>query len=320
MHALVTGGAGFIGSAVVDRLLQAGHQVTVIDNLSRSRIENLPTQHSGLDVVAVDIRDPSLKSVLAGIRPEVVFHLAAQIDVRHSVTDPKHDADVNVIGTLNLAEAAHRSGVRKIVFASSGGSVYGQPSQLPVDESAPINPLSPYAVSKLAGELYLNSISQLHGLQCTHLAMANVYGPRQDTHSASGVVAIFAEAMLTGRPTRLFGDGLNTRDYVYVTDAADAFLAAAGHIGDRRRFNIGSGEQTTDRELHRLLAAAVGIDDEPEYAPPRLGDLRHSALDARAARRELGWRPKVGLAEGIAETVEFYRDRLTARAATSGAR
>lgn len=312
MHALVTGGAGFIGSAVAERLLADGHQVTVIDNLSRGLPSNLPTDHAGLDMVAVDVRDPSLKSVFAGIRPEVVFHLAAQIDVRHSVADPKHDAEINVIGTLNVAEAARRSGVRKIVFASSGGSIYGNPAHLPVDESAPLNPLSPYAVSKLTGELYLNSISQLHGLECTHLAMANVYGPRQDPHGESGVVGIFADAMLAGRPTRLFGDGGNTRDYVYVTDAADAFLAAAGHIGDRRRFNIGCGVQTSDRELHTLIAAAVGIADEPEFAPVRLGDLRASALDSTAAREVLGWRPKVGLAEGITETVRFFREHPVA--------
>lgn len=315
MHALVTGGAGFIGSAVAERLLADGHQVTVIDNLSRGLPANLPAGHAGLDVVAVDIRDPSLKSVLAGIRPEVIFHLAAQIDVRHSVSDPKHDAEINVMGTLNVAEAARRSGVRKIVFASSGGSIYGNPARLPVDESAPLNPLSPYAVSKLSGELYLNSISQLHGLECTHLAMANVYGPRQDPHGESGVVAIFAEAMLAGRPTRLFGGGTNTRDYVYVTDAADAFIAAAGHVGDRQRFNIGCGIQTTDRELHTAVAAAVGIPDSPEFEPARLGDIRASALDSGAARHQLGWTPKVGLTTGITRTVDYFRQHPVAAAA-----
>ena len=238
MRALVTGGAGFIGSAVVDRLLGQGDEVTVVDDLSRGRLANLAEVTDRIRFVQVDVQDPALAEIVADAGPEVIYHLAAQIDVRASVADPGNDARVNVLGTINLAQAARAAGTRKIVFTSSGGSIYGIPDRLPVTESAPINPLSPYAVSKVAGELYLNTFSQLFGLQCTHLALSNVYGPRQDPHGEAGVVAIFARNLLHGEPTKVFGDGANTRDYVYVGDVAAAFLLASGSVGDRRRYNI----------------------------------------------------------------------------------
>lgn len=309
MRTLVTGGAGFIGSTLVDLLLAAGHQVTVVDDFSRGREENLPTGHRELTVRELDIRDDALGRVFAEARPEVVFHLAAQIDVRSSVADPRADADVNVLGTIAVAEAARRSGARKIVFASSGGSIYGDPAVLPVTETTPVDPLSPYAVAKVSGELYLNALSRLHGLQCTHLAMANVYGPRQDPRGEAGVVAVFIDAMLAGRPTRVYGDGGNTRDYVFVGDAAAAFQAAAGPIGDRRRYHVGTGVQTSDRDLHRLIAATLDVPDAPEHAPARLGDLRASALDAARAGRELGWRPSYPLSDGIHRTIDHRRLR-----------
>jgi UDP-glucose 4-epimerase len=308
---LVTGGAGFVGSTLVDLLLADGHRVTVVDNLSRGRRTNLPPDHRALTLHEADVRDPGLPALLDRCRPEVVFHLAAQIDVRASVIDPRTDADVNVLGTLAVAEAARRAGTRKVVFASSGGAIYGSATPLPLPESTPVAPLSPYGVAKVSGELYLNALSRLHGLQCTHLAMANVYGPRQDPHGEAGVVAVFIDALLAGRPTRVFGDGGNTRDYVYVRDAAAAFAAAAGPIGDRRRFHVGTGVQTSDLELHRLIAAELGVPNTPQHAPARLGDLRASALDAGAAARDLGWRPRIGLAEGIARTVEAHRAALT---------
>lgn len=307
MRSLVTGGAGFIGSAVVDRLLAEGHHVTVLDDLSRGRLRNLSEVRERIQFVQADIRDPAIVEVIAAAHPEVVFHLAAQIDVRASVADPLRDAGVNVLGTINVAEAARAAGVRKIVFTSSGGSIYGTAGTLPVTEEAPINPLSPYAVSKVSGELYLNAFSVLHGLQCTHLALANVYGPRQDPHGEAGVVAIFAEHLLLGRPTQVFGDGANTRDYVYVGDVAHAFLLAAGDRGDRRRFNIGTGVQTSDRELHSVIARACGASDEPEHAPARLGDLRNSAVDSARAAGELGWVPRFSLVSGVAATVEYFR-------------
>jgi UDP-glucose 4-epimerase len=203
--------------------------------------------------------------------PEVIFHLAAQIDVRASVADPLNDANINILGTINLAEAARAAHVRKIVFTSSGGSIYGQRTRLPVTEDAPIDPLSPYAVARVSGEFYLNAYSQLHDLHCTHLALANVYGPRQDPHGEAGVVAIFVQALLQGRPTTVFGDGANTRDYVYVDEVATAFPRAGGEVGDRRRYNIGTGTQTSDSELHTLIAATVGAPDQPRPDPPAWG-------------------------------------------------
>jgi UDP-glucose 4-epimerase len=309
---LVTGGAGFIGSTLVDALLARGHQVHVVDDLSRGTKDNLTGAAESADFTMheADVNDPALAAVCEQVRPEVVCHLAAQIDVRHSVADPITDARQNVLGTINVAQAALRAGTRKIVFASSGGSIYGVPDHLPVTEDTPVNPLSPYAVSKLSGELYLNAFRQLHGLECTCLALANVYGPRQDPHGEAGVVAIFARALLAGQPTRIFGDGGNTRDYVYVGDVAQAFLAATGTSGNGRRYNIGTGVQTSDRDLHRLAADAAEVPDRPAIAPARLGDLRASALDAGRAAAELGWRPSVPVAEGVRRTVAYFRERL----------
>lgn len=307
MRALVTGGAGFIGSCVVDRLLGQHDDVTVVDDLSHGRLANLADAGDRITFIQADVQDPGLADIVAAAQPEVIFHLAAQIDVRASVEDPAGDAAINIMGTINLAQAARAAGVRKIVFASSGGSIYGVPTTLPVTERAPINPLSPYAVSKVCGELYLNAFSQLNGLQCTHLALANVYGPRQDPHGEAGVVAIFAEHLLRGRPTKVFGDGGNTRDYVFVVDVAAAFLLASGETGDRRRYNIGTGVGTSDRQLHTLVAKAAGAPDEPEFAPARLGDLRDSAIDPSKAGAELGWAPAYDLGTGIGATVDYFR-------------
>ncbi|GAB1511798.1 NAD-dependent epimerase/dehydratase family protein [Actinophytocola sp. KF-1] len=312
MRALVTGGAGFIGSTLVDRLVRDGHEVTVVDDLSRGTRANLAeAQESGrLHLRELSITDPALAGVVAEAAPEVVFHLAAQIDVRSSVADPLDDANRNVLGTIAVAEASRKAGVRKVVLASSGGSIYGTPEDLPVAETAPLHPKAPYAASKIAAEVYLNTYRELYGLDCTHLAPANVYGPRQNPHGEAGVVAIFANALLTGRPTTLFGDGGNTRDYVYVGDVVAAFVAAAGEVGGGKRYNIGTGVQTSDRELHTLVAKAANAGDEPVFAPARLGDLRASALDATAATADLGWRPEVTLEEGIRRTVDYFRKQL----------
>jgi UDP-glucose 4-epimerase len=312
VRALVTGGAGFIGSTLVDRLVADGHEVTVVDDLSRGTRANLAeAQESGrVHLRELSITDPALADVVAEAAPEVVFHLAAQIDVRSSVSDPFDDANRNVLGTIAVAEASRKAGVRKVVLASSGGSIYGTPEDLPVAETAPLNPKAPYAASKIAAEVYLNTYRELYGIDCTHLAPANVYGPRQNPHGEAGVVAIFANALLTGRPTTLFGDGGNTRDYVYVGDVVAAFVAAAGEVGGGRRYNIGTGVQTSDRELHTLVANAANADDEPVFAPARLGDLRASALDSAAATADLGWRPEVTLEEGIRRTVDYFRKQL----------
>jgi UDP-glucose 4-epimerase len=310
MRTVVTGGAGFIGSNLVDRLLAIGHEVAVIDDFSRGRWENLASAASRagnlLQVIEADICD----SGIGGKFPtgtEVIFHLAAQIDVRKSVLQPQFDASVNILGTINIAEAACAAGVRKIVFSSSGGSIYGDQQDLPITETSSLTPLSPYAVSKVAGELYLNAFSRLHEVECTQLAFSNVYGPRQDPHGEAGVVAIFAESMLHGRPTTLFGDGSNTRDYVYVEDVVDALVLAGGRTGNRQRLNISTGIETSDRDLHTMIAKVVGVADSPGYAPARVGDLRRSALDATLAAEVFSWKPAYGLPEGIERTVASLR-------------
>ena len=260
MRALVTGAAGFIGSTLVDRLLADGHAVVGLDNFATGRATNIEhlVGNPAHVFVEADIVTTDLHAILDEHRPEVVFHLAAQIDVRHSVADPQFDASVNVIGTVRLAEAARRAQVRKIVHTSSGGSIYGTPPQYPTPETVPTDPASPYAAGKVAGEIYLNTFRHLYGLECSHIAPANVYGPRQDPHGEAGVVAIFAQALLSGKPTKVFGDGTNTRDYVFVDDVVDAFVKASGHAGGGLRFNIGTGRETSDRQLHSAVAAAVG--------------------------------------------------------------
>jgi len=243
VRALVTGAAGFIGSTLVDRLRADGHQVVGLDNFATGRAVNIEhlADDAGFGFVEADIVTADLNDIVAQHRPEVIFHLAAQIDVRHSVADPVFDASVNVLGTIRLAEAARTAGVRKIVHTSSGGSIYGTPSRYPTGEDVPTDPASPYAAGKVSGEIYLNTFGHLYGLQCSHIAPANVYGPRQDPHGEAGVVAIFAQALLEGRPTKVFGDGSNTRDYVFVDDVVDAFVRASGEHGDGQRFNVGTG-------------------------------------------------------------------------------
>jgi UDP-glucose 4-epimerase len=309
MRTLVTGAAGFIGSTLVDRLLADGHAVVGVDDLSSGRSENIVEAERSTDFefTKADIVSADLVGLLADTRPEVVFHLAAQIDVRHSVADPQFDSTVNVVGTVRLAEAARRAGVRKIVHTSSGGSIYGTPPTYPTSEAAPVDPASPYAAGKYAGEVYLNMFRNLYGLECSHIAPSNVYGPRQDPHGEAGVVAIFAQALLSGRPTKIFGDGSDTRDYVFVGDVVDAFVKAAGEAGGGQRFNIGTGVETSVRQLHTAIARAAGAPDEPEFHPPRLGDLKRSCLDNRRAASVLGWRPNVKLDDGVARTVAFFR-------------
>jgi UDP-glucose 4-epimerase len=309
MRTLVTGAAGFIGSTLVDRLLADGHSVVGVDDLSSGRSENIVEAERSADFefAKADIVSADLIGLLADTQPEVVFHLAAQISVKLSVDDPQFDSTVNVVGTVRLAEAARRAGVRKVVHTSSGGSIYGTPPTYPTSEDIPIDPSSPYAASKVAGEVYLNMYRNLYGLHCSHIAPGNVYGPRQDPHGEAGVVAIFSRALLAGKPTKIFGDGTDTRDYVFVDDVVDAFVKASGEAGDGQRFNIATGTETSTRQLHSEIAKAAGAPDEPEFHPPRLGDLRRSCLDISRAEAVLGWRPSVTLEDGVARTVDFFR-------------
>jgi UDP-glucose 4-epimerase len=309
MRTLVTGAAGFIGSTLVDRLLADGHTVVGVDDLSSGRSENIVAAERSADFefAKADIVNADLIGLLTDTRPEVVFHLAAQISVKLSVDDPQFDSTVNVVGTVRLAEAARRAGVRKIVHTSSGGSIYGTPPVYPTSEDVPTDPSSPYAASKVAGEVYLNMYRNLYGLECSHIAPGNVYGPRQDPHGEAGVVAIFSRALLAGKPTKIFGDGTDTRDYVFVDDVVDAYVKSSGEAGDGQRFNIATGTETSTRQLHSIIAKAADAPDEPDFHPPRLGDLRRSCLDISRAERVLGWQPKVGIDEGVARTVDFFR-------------
>ena len=317
MRTLVTGGAGFIGSALVDRLVHDGHEVAVVDDTSTGRLENLAdafasgrVHHSGVDVAG-----PQLAAAVAEARPEVVYHLAAQIDVRRSVADPVGDARVNVLGTIQVARAALQAGCRRLVFASSGGTVYGEPdpSALPVDERHPEDVTNPYGVAKRSAEDYLASLAELHGLEPVSLRLGNVYGPRQDPHGEAGVVAIFCNRLLQDEPVTIFGDGRQTRDYVYVEDTVDAFVAAGEQPGAAgARLNVATGVETSVLELYAALREVAGFGEEPTFAPPRTGELARIALDCAEAERVLGWRPKVDLAAGIARTWAWFFQEVNA--------
>lgn len=312
MKALVTGGAGFIGSTLVDRLLAEGHAVDVVDDLSTGSLSNLAearaTQGYELSFHRLDIRDPAVIELVAHRRPEVVFHLAAQADVRVSVERPAFDAEVNLIGTLNVLEGARAAGTRKVVFAASGGTLYGEPEKLPVPESHPQRPLSPYGVSKKAACDYLAAYRALHGIEFTALALANIYGPRQDPHGEAGVVAIFAGRLLSGEPCTIFGDGNQTRDFVYVDDVVDAFARAASK-GSGLLMNIGTGAETSVNLLYETMAASAGVSTPAVYAPARPGELARSSLDPSRAGIHLGWKPWTTLPEGTAEVLRWFAAR-----------
>jgi UDP-glucose 4-epimerase len=322
MRAIVTGAAGFIGSTLVDRLLADGHSVVGIDNLASGRMSNLAgaLQSRRFTFIEVNVASPGLGDIVEGAAPQVVFHLAAQVDVRKSVADPVADARTNVLGTINIAEACRRAQTRRMVFAASGGSRYGTPTFLPVGEDVPANPLSPYAAAKVAGELYLGAYFGMYALAPINLALANVYGPRQDPYGEAGVVAIFGSALLTGNPTTIYGDGSATRDYVYVDDVVDAFVrAGAAPISVTGTFNIGTGVQTTTAELHRLMTEAVGGTDPPRYTDPRTGEIRAISLDYSAARSALQWSPRVDMRDGVNRTMCWLRETLDTGSTTASA-
>jgi UDP-glucose 4-epimerase len=318
MRILVTGGAGFIGSHLVDRLVDDAHQVLVVDDLSTGRRANLAAaERSGhCRFVKTDIAASELLPLVVDFGPELVLHLAAQMDVRKSVADPLHDARTNVLGTVNVLTAAVQCGARKVVFASSGGTIYGEPERLPVTEDAPLRPGSPYGAAKVAGETYVGAFARLHGFAWTSLALGNVYGPRQDPHGEAGVVAIFGRAMLAGQPTLVFGDGSTTRDYIHVDDVVNAVLASFDERTDGARFNVGTGRSTSVRELHRLMADRCNTPDTPQFRPERLGELRHIALDASALTAATRWEPRVALEAGLAGVVQWIAStRLDAASA-----
>ena len=311
MKAVVTGGAGFIGSHLTDRLLEAGHQVAVIDDLSSGRREQVNPEANFYEL---SVTDGSLTRAIAKEEPEVIFHLAAQIDVRKSVADPVLDADVNVMGTVKLLHAAVRSSVRRIVFVSSGGAIYGDTQELPTPETHPLQPASPYGAAKAAGEAYLSAFATSYGLESASLRPGNVYGPRQDPHGEAGVVAIFATALLAGKSPLINGDGLQTRDYVFVGDLVEAaLLLLHGPLG---RYNIATGRETSVVEVQAQLSRAVAERRGSEtplgparHGPGREGEQRRSCLDCSLARSELGWTAKVDLAQGLAQTVAYFAGR-----------
>jgi UDP-glucose 4-epimerase len=312
MRALVTGGAGFIGSTLTDRLLAEGYDVDVVDDLSTGSLANLADARSRrtgrFSFHRLDIRTPAMVDLVVHRRPAIVFHLAAQADVRVSVARPGFDAEVNVLGSLNVCQGALAAGTTKIVFAGSGGTLYGVPEDIPVREGHPQRPISPYGVAKKAVGDYLHYYREVHGLEYTALALANVYGPRQDPHGEAGVVAIFAAKLLARERPTIFGDGEQTRDFVYVDDVVDAFVRATEKAGGLI-VNVGTGEETTVQELFDIMARVTGFKDPAHYAPPRPGELQRSALDPGRAAIHLGWKPWTGRDEGLRKTLEWFRRR-----------
>jgi UDP-glucose 4-epimerase len=308
MKIVVTGGAGFIGSHVADAYVAAGHEVVIVDDLSSGRAEHV---NARARFVRLDIRDPGARELIERERPDVLNHHAAQMDVRRSVADPVFDADLNILGFLNLLEGARAAGVRRVIFASSGGAVYGEQDVFPAPESHPTAPVSPYGISKRAGELYLFYYHAQHGLPYVALRYANVYGPRQDPHGEAGVVAIFSERLLRGEQPVINGDGRQTRDYVFVGDvaAANVKALAADFVGP---VNVGTAVETDVNRLFGLLRAATGSSATEVHGPGKPGEQRRSVVDPGLAARVLGWTPTVPLEDGLRQAVDFFRGRVAA--------
>ena len=307
---LVTGGAGFIGSHIAEAYLAEGWEVTVLDDLSRGKERNVP---KAARFVKADIRSSEARQVLAGGGFDVLNHHAAQIDVRFSVDSPSVDADINLVGFVNLLEGAGEGGVRRVIFASSGGVVYGDPEVVPTPEQAPKGPISPYGVSKLSGEYYLRALGALRGFEGIAMRYANVFGPRQDPKSEAGVVSIFVSRLLDKQKLTVFGDGKQTRDYVFVKDVARASVLASsatvapGADIDATAFNIATSKQTSVLELAEKVGRVMGVKPELEFAPARAGELFRSSLEVSKAKRVLGWSPAVGFEDGLPELVEWFR-------------
>ncbi len=303
---LITGGAGFIGSTIADLFIASGWDVAVLDDLSSGRRENIPAKAR---FYPCDVRSAAAAEAVVQEKPDVICHHAAQIDVRKSMADPRHDADVNLGGLLNLMQGAVKAGsVKQVLFASSGGAMYGETDRIPTKEDHPARPVSHYGAAKSACELYLGVYTANFGLPYAALRYGNVYGPRQDPHGEAGVVAIFSSRLLEGKPCTIYGDGTQTRDYVFVGDVARANLLAAEQ-GFSGALNVGTGIETDVNRLHAIMARAAGADAAPAYAPGRPGEQKRSCIDPSAAKAALGWRPEVALEEGLRRTVDFFRQR-----------
>jgi UDP-glucose 4-epimerase len=303
MKILVTGGAGFIGSHLADRLLQEGHDVAVVDDLSKGKRRNV---NRAARFYKRDICSSWMDGVFRRERPTVIFHLAAQMDVRKSVEDPQFDAKVNVLGLLTVLQLSVKYGVRKVVFASSGGAIYGDQTQFPAPETHATTPVSPYGITKLVGEHYLGYYQKAAGIQTVSLRYANVYGPRQDPHGEAGVVAIFTQKMLRGEQPIINGNGRQTRDFIYVDDVVEANLAVLGKdVGGA--YNVGTGVETTVNDLHKLLSEYAKRDAKEIHGPGKKGEQARSVIDSAKLRHELGWEPRVTLEDGLARTVEYFK-------------
>ncbi len=308
---LVTGGAGFIGSHLADRLLAEGHRVISVDDLSTGRIANLAEARGygkEFTFFNMDVRAEGLLPLFERHRPEVIFHLAAQSGVRPSLGDPARDASINIMGTINVLECATKVEARKVIYAASGGTIYGEPRRLPAKESTAqaSHPMSPYGISKKVVLDYLGFYQRYRGLEYTACALGNVYGPRQDPHGEAGVIAIFAQRMLANEPVTIFGDGNQTRDYVFVDDVVHAFVQSFER-GSGKLVNIGTGLEASVNHLFRLLADITGYEREPDHGPLPPGELRRNALDISSASNAIAWKPWTHLEDGLAETVAFLK-------------
>ncbi len=306
MKVLVTGGAGFIGSHVVDLYLEHGHEVVVVDDLSSGRLSNL---NPGVKFYQLDIRSPDIQKVFELERPEVINHHAAQMDVRRSVAEPIFDADVNILGSIHLLECARTYGVRRFIYISTGGAVYGEPEYLPCDEEHPIRPICQYGASKHTVEHYLHMYCTNYGLEYVVLRYPNVYGPRQDPHGEAGVVAIFTGQMLRSAPVTINGDGEQVRDFVYVRDCARANLLALNSNHSSGLYNLGSGRGISINEIFECLRDITAYPHEPAHGPPKLGETRRIYLTGDRAKAEMGWEPETPLAEGLQRTVAYFRQQ-----------
>lgn len=304
MKILVTGGAGFIASHITDTYIKNGHEVVIVDNLITGRESNINPQAK---FYKMDIRDEGLEKVFEKEKPDVVNHHAAQMDVRRSVADPKFDADVNVVGSLNILELARKHGVKHILYSSSGGTVYGEPNYLPCDENHPIQPICPYGATKYIFEVYLSMYQIMYGMRYTVFRYPNVYGPRQDPHGEAGVVAIFTGQMLRNQPVRIYGDGMNERDFVFVKDCARASLIATEHDFGSHIFNLGSEKPTSINQIFNGLKQITAYPHDVIYAPPKLGETRRIFLTAKKAKTILNWEPRTSLHNGLVETVAYFK-------------